>query len=80
MKWQPIATAPAGEAVLIRNNYSWTLGRFTAVPLQTLQLRWPFVKSETKWMWVYACSHIKRVDFTPTEWCRVDHGDKVSAT
>lgn len=66
--WKPIETAPDVIPILVSNLYHWTVAKRVCVPYQTLQLRWPIIKSGAEWRWVYACSNYRRIDFEPTVW------------
>jgi hypothetical protein len=70
-EWQPIVTAPNGVPVVVTNSFHWTLAKRVKRETQTLQLRWPFVKYDSVWVWVFSCSGWKAIDFEPSHWMRL---------
>lgn len=73
MKWRPIDTAPVGEAILVRDARSWTLGKLVYLERTTPQFKWPPFLRERRPTWIFAFSLRRPIDFVPTEWCRVEH-------
>lgn len=67
--WRPIATAPDLITVLVSTRRQWTTAKRVLIPGKTFRLRWPFVKTEYKWAWVFSNSARPRpIDFEPTHW------------
>lgn len=66
--WRPIDTAPIKTPVIVTDRHRWTLARHIQQEVQTLQLRWPFIKYETQWAWIFSCSGYRRIDFEPSHW------------
>jgi hypothetical protein len=73
-RWQSITTAPCGEPVIVTNGSVWTLARLVSIPVQRLGFTWPPIKSDKEWRWVFSCSRITPIDFTPTHWQRPELG------
>lgn len=74
MKWLPVDDAtPIGVPVLVRNHSRWTLAKRVFLEWSTLAFAWPPIQTEKRLTWILG-NTAKPLDFTPTEWCRVEHG------
>lgn len=75
MKWEPVTdSTPIGEAILARNHDQWTLAKRVFLEWSTLGFTWPPIQKEQRLTWIFANTAGRTLDFTPTEWCRVEHG------
>jgi hypothetical protein len=72
MDWQPISTAPTVTPCVVSNRHSWTVARRIWRETQTLQFRWPLIKSGGEWAWVYMPSNHQKIDFEPTHWAALN--------
>lgn len=64
--WQLIKSAPVGLPVIVSDGTQWTLARLVCREVQRLQCRWPFIKYDSEWCWVFSCSGYRKIDFNPT--------------